>query len=89
MKAIFKYPLEIKDEQQIEMYAHAFILSVKEQNNEIVLYAKISHEEEKKEMRTIYIFGTGHDIPNTLNAYFLDTVMTNGGRLVWHIFVKN
>lgn len=94
MQTIFKYPL--KDHvivQEIELYSGSSILSVIEQDRQIMLYALTDPEEAEKGSKRTFSFmviGTGWDHPANgidLTGYaFLGTVKV--GLFVWHIFWK-
>lgn len=87
MKTIWKYTLEVKTAQTIKLPVGAEILSIKNQNDNICLYAMVDGNEEETEVRTILIFGTGHAIPENINvAEFLDTVSLRNGLLMFHVF---
>lgn len=83
-KNIFKYPLEITDEQTIEMPVNARILTVKTQGNQICLWALVTpdHTLEKRKIR---IYGTGHPV-DMENIIYIGTTMTEGENFVWHVF---
>ena len=86
MKKIYKYNLDITDRQLLELPKGSEILSVKNQGDNICLWALVNSEEQSKEVFEIEIFGTGHDIYENekTERKFIDTcVMPNG--LVWHI----
>lgn len=100
---IFKYSLEITDEQTLLLPRGSAILSVAEQNGRIVLYAHVDREAAVNgfleqndsgqsrslcdETYTVYIVGTGHPARLPEVTRFLGTVNTMGGRLMWHVFV--
>lgn len=44
-----------------------------------------------KELRRFVVVGTGHEVPEErlASAAFLDTVVTAGGMLVWHVFAES
>ena len=91
MKTIWKYPLEIEDQQEITVPYGAKILSVIEQNNQPVLYALVNSESARlMDMISILIRGTGHPIEerDLLGHDFVGTISTYDGRLIWHIFVE-
>lgn len=86
MKAIYKFRLTITGEQKIPLTAGAKILSVGEQFDNVVLWA-ICEPKKDIEERKIYIFGTGHPLPDNINQRsFIGTVTTDAGNYVWHIF---
>lgn len=86
MKVIYKFYLSIKDEQKIKMPVGSKIISIGQQSEDVYLWA-ICDPENGFENRTIYIFGTGHELPPDINLRsFLGTVTTYDGNYVWHIF---
>ena len=89
VKKIFKHPVEIDDESTIKLPAGAHILSIKEQHNNIVLYAVVPFPIQEDVMKkiTIKMVGTGHDIDFDIKDYeFLGTVSLHGGELMFHVF---
>lgn len=93
METIWKYKLQITDEQEVEMPAFADILTVQKGQDEddIFLYAIVNPEAEK-ETREILIFGTGNPLPSDVhfdvNCVYIGTVQTHNHNLVWHVFEK-
>jgi len=86
MMKIFKYPLEITDHSELLLPAGAKILSVIEQDENIVLYAMVDPTMEYNKSRKIRIVGTGHEIDDLMGFTFLGTVSLIGGKLIFHIF---
>ena len=84
-KVIWKFKLEICDEQKILMPKGAKILSVQQQAGELFLWA-LYDPEKRKEERIIYIYGTRNSIQNHPVRKFIGTVQTQNGFLVWHVF---
>ncbi len=99
MRKIYKYPLEIKDVQTIEMPTESKILSVGVQsenggflddiifNEQPVIWVLVDLENyntPKTTIRTIHIIGTGNPIPE-IQLKFIGTVQMSKG-LVWHVF---
>jgi len=85
-ETIFKYTLEITDNQTIKLPKGYEILTVKMQNGNACIWCLIDKEREKETV-TFEMFGTGHPIHNDMGVsrkyigtYFLD----NG--LVFHLF---
>lgn len=86
MKNIFKYPLEVADEQMIQLPRNARLLTVQAQRDKVCLWALVENEEATDNVR-IRCLGTGHpasDIRST--DQFLGTVQLMGGSLVFHFF---
>ena len=88
MNSILKYILETIDEQTIQIPQPAEILSVKEQNGNMVLYAIADTTRETKPM-TIRIVGTGHPFKDFKVWKFIDTVKLLDGKIMFHIFQKD
>lgn len=90
-KSIYKFALSIEDEQILKMPIYSYILSIAEQDNQIVLYAIVNPmETEKLEERIIRIIGTGHTFTSTelINMTFIGTVKLHNGALMFHVFEK-
>ena len=87
METIYKYELEVKDFQSIEMPKGAEILSVQSQAGIICIWAKVDTESTKRK-RSFEIYGTGQEIieKNINQRKYLATIQLMGGRLVYHIF---
>jgi len=85
MKKIFKYELEITDEQAIELPMFSQILSVQMQGGKLQLWAIVNPNAQKMPVY-FRIVGTGHELkfdPEIFN--WIATVQD--GALVWHIFM--
>lgn len=87
MKKIYKYNLEVTDEQDITIPMGARILSVAEQRTNIVLYALVDPEAPPT-LSHISIRGTGHDSDNLEDKRFLGTVNLCSGSLMFHVFLS-
>jgi len=85
MKTIYKYQIEITDEQSISLPAEAEILSVVAKDDDVFIYAMLDTNALDCKPRRLAIFGTGNPIPEDY-IRFIGTVTTHEGRLVWHIF---
>lgn len=83
MSEVWKYALEITDEQQIDMPEGAELLHVAEQYGTLTLWARVIPTGQPVVKREIIVRGTGH--PIWTQAY-VGTVVTAAGALVWHVF---
>ena len=84
---IFKFVLKVENSQELELPRGSRILSVCEQNGEIVLYAMVDTTISANIIYDISIFGTGHPIPILCeNQKFLGTVGLHEGKLMFHVF---
>ena len=85
-EVIWKYEIEIQDEQIISIPAHGMILHVGVQNNVAYIWVKVNPYN-KAEKRRFAVYGTGHGIASVKNKT-LDHIgtfqFTNG--FVGHIF---
>lgn len=83
MIKIYKYPLELKDLNEIDMPEQAEILSVQIQNGIPCLWAKVNTDY-PEEKRAIRIIGTGNSINPCEPLVFITTYQFEG--LVFHVF---
>lgn len=83
---IFKYPLEIKDSQTIDLPAESVVLSIKNQHGQAVLYALSDLDCERKGYVRIECRGTGHPCTGTEPFEIVETVLFDNGNLVFHFF---
>lgn len=89
MKTIYKYELELKDEQEILLPTGAEILSAAEQKGKIVIYALVDNEIKTEEIFEFVIRGTGHPVFfHTDNYKFIGTVKLMDGALMFHVFYE-
>ena len=87
MKKIFKYPIEIVDEQILVLPLGARILSAIEQFDSIVIYALVDPMVEFKKNIEIRVVDTGRDVTFDLQKFkFLNSFSTYSGWDVWHVF---
>lgn len=86
---IWKFNLLLTDRQTVTMPKGAQILSVKEQFNELQMWA-IVEPDAVRETRLFEIIGTGHPMadvaPECLERIHLESLVTTSGYLVWHVF---
>lgn len=81
-QTIWKYELEITDEQTINIPEGSVILDVLDQNGTLVLYAMVNPQHPHAE-HTVRIVGTGHPLPEEPGD-FINSVMMD--QYVWHVF---
>lgn len=85
MKTIWKFPLQMKGFQTIEMPEGAKILSVQPQGESVCLWALVESTNQM-ERRGIVIVGTGHDCEWRNLDQFIDTFQMMNGALIFHAF---
>ena len=88
MSVVWKYALEIADEQEIVMPQGAELLHVADQEGGIgitslALWARVIPTGQPDVRRSIIIRGTGHPI---WTQPYVGTAVTAHGALVWHVF---
>jgi len=85
MQKIFKYPLQCKDEQIIDLPAGAKILTVGNQNRSVYMWVIVNLHETNIQHRKIIIVGTGNNLLySDYERVYLGTVMVDV--YVFHIF---
>ena len=83
-KRIHKYKLDTVSQQIVMLPPDATILSVAEQDGNIVLYALVNTRTmDHVERRNIFVFGTGHTFSGA-DVVFIGTVKLR--LLMFHIF---
>ena len=86
MNTIYKYTLELIDEQAVKMPEGAVILCAQIQNGVLCLWARV-WSESPLESRIFFIIGTGGPFPaSNRPPKYIGTVQA--GVFVWHIFEK-
>ena len=85
---VFKYVLKPTDEQVVMMPKEARVLSCHVQDRDICVWALVDPDA-RKESRTFFIHGTGHEVAYPHSGTFVGTVLLNQGLLVLHVFVLN
>ena len=89
MRCVYKYPLELTDEQVVRLPEGARPLHVAPQGLTIMLWAMVVPEAEAKP-RKVFIRGTGHELPRGAPlAPYVGTVHDAPRQLVWHVFVED
>jgi hypothetical protein len=85
---IFKYTIPVQDKTELKLPVGSQILSVAEQNEEIVVYALTTSNTATRKV-TILVIGTGNPITENISEYtFLGTVKLLHGALMFHVFYK-
>ena len=91
MKAIHKFQIEIDDRTTVDIPGLQRIVSIAVQYDKLVLYAIVDLADEAKTSVPIIIKGIGHLFGNVAEEcwVFMGTHITNGGSLVWHVWIPN
>jgi hypothetical protein len=88
MKTVWKYSLDMVDQQVISMPIAASILCVQTQREVICLWALVDPDEKRRANRRIRIAGTGHPIGELEILAYIGTAQLQGGDLAFHVFEK-
>jgi len=86
VKTIWKFEVDIVDEQTIAVPRGAQPLSVRMQGATPQLWALVDPDAEFVPLK-LGIYGTGGPVPDQPGTY-LDTFYQLGGALVWHAFIQ-
>lgn len=85
-EAVFKYELQVIDQQDIDLPVDAQILSVEEQHGLVMLWAVVKPSA-RMQRRTVYCIGTGRMFHGE-EVDHIGTVQIYNGQLVFHFFIK-
>lgn len=86
MQTIWKFPLEVTDEQIIEMPDKSTILSIQTQFGNPCIWALVNPDADKTKRR-FFIFGIGHNVEIEEGLIrHIGTFQMQEGRLVFHVF---
>ena len=85
MKVIYKYEFPISDIVGITLPYNSRVLTVRVQNGKPFLWAIVDTEENSRDVRRFYVFGTGNPLPEFIGSLkHINTI--SDGIFVWHIF---
>lgn len=87
-QAIWKYALEIVDEQTINVPVGTEFLSAQPQFGVLCVWARVNPKETKSVNAKITIVGTGHELDFNDGMKFLGTIQLVDGNFVGHVFVE-
>ena len=88
LRAVYKYPLEIQDEQVVLLPTGAKILTVQAQKDRPCLWALVNPTAPNDMAIIIRLFRTGHTIPNSDSLEYISTFQSFDGLFVLHAFVQ-
>lgn len=88
MKVIYKYELRMTARQRLILPGGSQILSVCEQHNKVVLYARVERNAVHDDKYSVLLQYTGDCAEYTVDHTFIGTVLLNEGALVLHIFAQ-
>lgn len=88
MQTIYKYQLSLQNEQALKLPLGAKILSVDNQNEQLVLWALVDPNQKIQTKTIIMVFVTGQEVVLFETTKFLNTVLFENGRLIFHVFME-
>ena len=88
MTKVYKFPLDIADEQVVLMPKGSKVLTVQVQKGKLYLWAECNPNEPNMDERSILIRGTGHPINDEIEKEYIGTIQMCDGSLVFHVFEK-
>jgi hypothetical protein len=93
---VWRFELEIADEQQLVLPRMSKILKFAMDCTETKISVWVQHSAEaddgwdqdpvRYETRSFRVVGTGHPIPDWERLQHHDTLVANGGSLIWHVY---
>lgn len=87
MRTVYKQKLKIEDVQTIDIHEGAKILHIGKQFDSVCIWYECD-DEKPMTKRTIYCFGTGHEMPVDVKLQYIGTIILSDGELVFHFFEK-
>lgn len=88
MNSIYKFPIQITEQQKVRMPSKAKIICAQFQGETLCLWAEVELDR-LLENRVIEIFGTGNPLDEDFSRrLYIGTVHDVRGGLVWHIYEK-
>lgn len=87
MRTMWKYALNMTDDQVVMMPRGASVLSFQIQNEVPTIWSLVDSDQPTVSRRVI-IVGTGHDASDTNGMFYVGTAQFGGGSLVLHLFVE-
>ncbi len=85
MLTIWKFPIEILDEFELQLPKDAKILTVQTQHNRPCIWALIDPTAEVVSKK-FKIYGTNHKIPTLEGITYIGTFQVDNGNYVFHLF---
>lgn len=87
MTKVYKFMLEISDEQKVLMPDGAKVLTVQVQKGKPCIWAECNPDNEPV-LRTFLIRGTGHPIDDDIKKMCIGTIQMLDGSIVYHVFER-
>lgn len=87
MTKVYKFPLEISDEQKVSMPEGAKVLTVQVQKGKPCIWAECNPDV-KSVLRTFLIRGTGHPIDDEIKKEYIGTIQMCDDSIIFHVFER-
>jgi len=84
-RSIWKYPVSIEDEFEVQMPCGSQILSVQVQGDQPFFWASVEKDNDLRKRR-FAVRGTGHPTDDVATSAFIGTFQLHAGQLVFHLF---
>jgi hypothetical protein len=85
MKQIWKFEIELVEDQELHVPGILRPLSVQMQGETLCLWGVVEPGKPNV-VRHVRVVGTGHPFPDETECEHIDTVQVDG--FVWHVFLK-
>lgn len=82
---IYKYPIVIDDQYDIQLPIGAKVLCIQMQSGVPMMWALVD-ETRPTEKRRFYVRGTGHEMGPAAHGSYIGTFQIHNGALVFHVF---
>jgi hypothetical protein len=87
MRTIYKYPVQIEDEQTIEIPLLSKVLTVQIQHGKPYIWVAVDTDSKVVPFK-FKLYGTGHPITNDSNySTYIGTFQLCSGDLVFHLYL--
>lgn len=87
-ETIWKYELEAKELQYVDVPSQHRVLSIAEQGDKMCMWVMVNPSSERQRRLQVNLVGTGWDVPSDVGFDYYTSVVVQGGTFVWHYFVK-
>ena len=87
-RRIYKYEIEIIDEQILTLPKDSKILSIINQHEKVYIYVDVDSYTQQTEDYYVQLYGTGYHIRHDDSYIFLGTISLKEGDFILHAFYK-
>lgn len=85
MKKIYKYKIEILDEQEIFIPCYHTILCIKLQSGTPYIWVEVEDDAPLQKVK-FKLYGTGHEMSKERPEQYVGTILLNDDKLVYHLY---